>query len=250
FVDLGDATTVDNNSLRPYVSDFSSKLINVGTSNEAIEGTFTVANLERNEKIVVEIWVALDFPPLPPALSGNVQTTLVSAKALYDNSTISTGSQTTPLLKVSGFLEAPAAGPDDYTISEDTSLVVRAPGVLGNDTDPKGNYPLTAHLSSGPSHGTLTLNPDGSFTYKPSLNYNGDDSFIYFARNSSNVNSALTTVTIHVNPVNDAPSGADKTVTTNEDTAYTFAASDFGFSDPNDSPPNTLLAVKITTLPA
>ncbi len=50
--------------------------------------------------------------------------------------------------------------------------------------------------------------------------------------------------------MNDAPSGADKTVTTNEDTAYTFAAADFGFSDPSDSPANALAAVKITTLPA
>ena len=39
-------------------------------------------------------------------------------------------------------------------------------------------------------------------------------------------------------------------VTTLENTAYTFAASDFGFSDPNNSPPNNFLAVKITTLPA
>ena len=30
-------------------------------------------------------------------------------------------------------------------------------------------------------------------------------------------------------------------VTTLEDTAYTFAAADFGFTDPNDSPANALL---------
>src|SRR5204862_4883108 len=48
---------------------------------------------------------------------------------------------------------------------------------------------------------------------------------------------------------NDAPSGANQTVTTLEDTAYTFTTADFGFTDPNDTPPNTLLAVKITTLP-
>ena len=50
--------------------------------------------------------------------------------------------------------------------------------------------------------------------------------------------------------VNDAPSGADKTITMLEDTAYTFSAADFGFTDPNDSPANSLSAVKITTLPA
>jgi hypothetical protein len=48
--------------------------------------------------------------------------------------------------------------------------------------------------------------------------------------------------------VNHAPSGANKTVTINEDTTYTFATSDFGFTDPNDSPANNLLAVKINAL--
>ena len=49
-----------------------------------------------------------------------------------------------------------------------------------------------------------------------------------------------TTMTINVTAVNDAPAGTNNTVTTLEDTAYTFAAADFGFSDPNDSPANTL----------
>ena len=40
------------------------------------------------------------------------------------------------------------------------------------------------------------------------------------------------TMTINVTAVNDAPAGHDKTVTTLEDTAYTFTAADFGFSDP------------------
>ena len=56
-------------------------------------------------------------------------------------------------------------------------------------------------------------------------------------------------MTIDVTSVNDAPAGADNTVTTLEDTAYTFTAADFGFSDASDSPANTLLAVTITTLP-
>ena len=47
--------------------------------------------------------------------------------------------------------------------------------------------------------------------------------------------------------MNDAPSGADKTVTTGEDTAYAFTAADFGFSDVDG---NTLQAVKIAALPA
>jgi uncharacterized delta-60 repeat protein len=49
---------------------------------------------------------------------------------------------------------------------------------------------------------------------------------------------------------NHAPSGANKTITIDEDSTYTFSASDFGFTDPNDTPANTLLAVKITSVPS
>ena len=70
------------------------------------------------------------------------------------------------------------------------------------------------------------------------------------ANGGVDLDQSANTITINVTAVNDAPSGADNTVTTiNEDAAYTFAAADFGFSDPNDSPANALAAVKITTLP-
>jgi hypothetical protein len=61
--------------------------------------------------------------------------------------------------------------------------------------------------------------------------------------------TAADTVAVTVMSVNDAPTGADKTVATLEDTPYTFGTADFGFSDPNDSPANNLLAVRISTLP-
>jgi hypothetical protein len=44
-----------------------------------------------------------------------------------------------------------------------------------------------------------------------------------------------------------APSGTDRNVTILENAGYTFAAADFGFSDPGDAPPNAFLAVKLTT---
>src|SRR5437899_6252940 len=63
------------------------------------------------------------------------------------------------------------------------------------------------------------------------------------------MDQSANTMTMNVTSVNDAPIGANNTVTTTEDTDYTFAAVDFGFSDPNDSPANALQAVEITTLP-
>src|SRR5262249_44329418 len=71
-------------------------------------------------------------------------------------------------------------GDDSYSTREDTAITVNAPGVLANDGDVDGD-PLTAILVTGPAHGTLTLNSDGSFTYTPALNYNGPDSFTYKA---------------------------------------------------------------------
>lgn len=91
---------------------------------------------------------------------------------------------------------APAAAGDAYTVDEDSVLNVAAPGVLANDTDAE-NDPLTAVLDSGPSHGALDLNSDGSFTYTPNPNYTGTDSFTYRA-NDGAVDSDSATVTITV----------------------------------------------------
>jgi VCBS repeat-containing protein len=112
---------------------------------------------------------------------------------------------------------APVATPDTYTMDEDQTLTVAGlGGVLANDMDAPGDL-LTSQLSSGVSYGSLTLNPDGSFSYKPQLNFNKTDSFRYFARDDDGAISKPATVTITVNPVNDAPVAAPQSVTTNED---------------------------------
>ena len=71
-----------------------------------------------------------------------------------------------------------------YTTPEDTALTITAPGVLANDSDIDGNT-LTAVLATGPAHGALTLNANGSFTYTPVANYNGPDSFTYRANDGT-----------------------------------------------------------------
>src|SRR5206468_119412 len=64
------------------------------------------------------------------------------------------------LATVSFTITGPTAGNDAYSTTEEKTLSVAAPGVLGNDTDPDG-YALTAVLVSGPSHGVLSLNANG-----------------------------------------------------------------------------------------
>ena len=99
--------------------------------------------------------------------------------------------------------QAPVATDDAYSTAEDTPVTVAAPGVLGNDSDPDSTT-LTAAVVTGPSHGTLTLNPNGSFTYTPAANSNDTVTFTYRASDGT-AQSNLATVTITVTAVNDAP---------------------------------------------
>src|SRR6185436_8699993 len=83
-------------------------------------------------------------------------------------------------LTVNPVNDVPVATGNSYTVNEDSVLTIAAPGVLGNDTD-IDSATLTASLISGPSHGVLSFNSNGSFTYTPTANYNGNDSFTYRA---------------------------------------------------------------------
>jgi VCBS repeat-containing protein len=99
---------------------------------------------------------------------------------------------------------------------------VTAPGLLANDTD-IDSATLTALLVTGPAHGTLQLNANGSFTYTPNADYNGPDSFTYKASDGA-LASAPVTVSLSVNPVNDFPVAHDDKATTAEDTTLLLTA--------------------------
>jgi VCBS repeat-containing protein len=114
---------------------------------------------------------------------------------------------------------APQAADDSFATAEDTPLVVAVPGVLGNDSDPDQDA-LSAILQTGPAHGTLTFNADGSFEYRPNENFFGEDSFTYRASDGS-FDSGLATVTLTVAAVNDAPLANADLYSTGEDTTLT-----------------------------
>lgn len=90
----------------------------------------------------------------------------------------------------------PVATDDAYTTGQLETLEVTAPGLLVNDGDANGDE-LKAQLISGPGHGDLTLEEDGSFTYEPSGGYVGADSFTYRAEAGSGLSNQAT-VTIEV----------------------------------------------------
>jgi hypothetical protein len=112
----------------------------------------------------------------------------------------------------------PTANNDGYSMVHDATLSEdAASGVLVNDTSPAG-LPLSAVLVSGPSHGTLTLNGDGSFVYTPTADWTGSDSFQYQASDGTQ-NSNTATVTIGV--TNSVPMATNDSYTLPHDQAFT-----------------------------
>lgn len=68
-----------------------------------------------------------------------------------------------------------------YTTPAQGALAVNADqGVLAGDHG--GDLQITD--SSQPQHGSLTLNPDGSFNYHPALGFSGTDTFTYTVSNA------------------------------------------------------------------
>jgi hypothetical protein len=96
---------------------------------------------------------------------------------------------------------APTANTDTYSSKISSQLRISTPGVLANDTDPSG-YQLKASLPASVSGGTVTLNPDGSFTAvrscSPNCSAAGAVTFQYQAVNSQNTASTnAATVTVN-----------------------------------------------------
>jgi VCBS repeat-containing protein len=121
---------------------------------------------------------------------------------------------------------------------------VAAPGVLSNDADADGDA-LTASVVSGPAHGTVTVNANGSLIYVPATNYNGFDSFTY-KTNDGTSDSNIATVSISVAPVNDPPVAVNNSLSVNEDTILSVAAPGV-LADDADVDGNTLTAILVSS---
>ena len=168
--------------------------------------------------------------------------------------------------------DPPAGTNNTVSTLEDTQLVFSA-GQFGFSDPVEGDSLAAVKITSLPTGGILTNNGtavvagdeisptalgNGDLVYLPDEDQNGPgyDSFTFKVRDDGgtanggvDLDPTANTMTIDVTAVNDRPTGADNTVGTPEDTAYTFATADFGFSDPNDNPADTLQSVKIVTLP-
>lgn len=106
------------------------------------------------------------------------------------------------------------------------------------DTDGKPAFAINA------TSGVLSIHDPGDINFKTSPPFR-----LQVTATDRGGLSDTASINVNLITINDAPSAADKTVGMAKISFYTILANDFGFRDINDSPPNNLLAVKITALP-
>ena len=138
---------------------------------------------------------------------------------LSDGYLTSTGHVTITVKEVN---DAPVANPDTATLNEDGTIDI---AVLANDTRGpanESNQTLTIK-SAWASHGTVTINSDGTLRYRPAADYFGTDTIKYTITDNGTTAgtwSPLTAngvVNVTVISVNDAPVANDQSATVTED---------------------------------
>jgi hypothetical protein len=170
-------------------------------TNTASLANLTVSGGSGNNQLTVS---ALTVPVQNVTLAGAGTSTTYTVNAGTVNIVAGTGVN---VLNVTGGTVASITAPagdsqplvfaHSYTVLDNGTLSVPANGVLASDVSPNGQA-MTAVLASGPAHGTVTLNTDGSFTYTPAANFVGSDSFTYQAKGSDGTLSTAAPVTILV----------------------------------------------------
>ncbi|RZL59344.1 MAG: tandem-95 repeat protein, partial [Variovorax sp.] len=109
----------------------------------------------------------------------------------------------------------PQTGNYGIMTPEDTPFVGKVVG-----SDPDGDD-LTYTKGSDPTHGTLVVNEDGTYTYTPGKDFNGTDEFTVVV-DDGHGGKTTSTVTVDVTPVNDAPDAVnDGPIAVTEDTPAT-----------------------------
>ena len=178
---------------------------------------------------------------------------------------VNDGEPTTMTIDVTPVNDAPTASDGTVSTDEDTAYAFEAAdfGFADIENDTLDHVKITSLPET--NQGTLWLDGtaitgaappqqvrlaelnDGKLTYRPPADANGKvlASFGFKVNDGKADSASAYTITINVGPVGDAPMASDKTVFTFENTAYTFKASDFGFSDIEN---DTLDHVKITAL--
>jgi VCBS repeat-containing protein len=113
---------------------------------------------------------------------------------------------------------APTLVSSSATVNEDASLVFSP---LANATDVNRD-PLTSTVVTQPAHGTIAVNPNGTWSYTPNQYFYGTDSFTYKVSDGV-LDSNVATVSLTVAKVEIAPTLVNSSASLNENTNVVFS---------------------------
>ena len=123
--------------------------------------------------------------------------------------------------------DLPVANPLSIAVDEDESMGGNLTAQVTDIDDTTFSFTVT----SPASHGTFALQSNGSFTFAPVTNYFGTDQITYTTCDDEN-DCTISTVTITINSVNDAPVAVNDAATTSEDTVLNATvANDYDVDD-------------------
>lgn len=150
-------------------------------------------------------------------------------------------------LRVVNVNDVPDVHDDKVSVDEDNSVAIN---ILENDSDvDSGLNPASVRVVTAPTLGKTSLNTaNGVITYTPNENVNGSDTFTYTVDDLDNGRSAIATVSITINSVNDAPFAKIDTAITEEDMAIEIDVA-LNDSDIDEGDSLDLSSLEVVTAP-
>ncbi len=188
--------------------------LSVRSNDVDIDGdTLTIQSITQptNGTAVINSGATITYTPNPNFTgSDSLSYTISDGKGGSDTATVS--------ISVYPVNDPPVAGNDSATVDEDGSIIL---SVRDNDSDPDGGTLTITAVTQG-AHGTVTIVNSGTqVKYQPAASYFGPDTFTYTVKDPANT-TAVGTVSMTVNGINDAPDAVNDSAATNEDTPATI----------------------------
>jgi hypothetical protein len=265
-------TTSEDTAITFAVSDFeftddeSDSLVSITVSSLALATDDTLTVDQGAGAITVTTGMTITASQIPsltytPAANANG-----GARSSFDFTVNDGGSGISDaqmILHVTAVNDAPVALTSQVTTNEDTAKTFSASDFSFSDVESNSlgsitvsslslatGDTLTVNLGAGPvtvtSGMTILATQLTSLRYTPLANANGSArSSFTFTVNDDDSGTVGATLTIHVSAVNDGPAAQASQVTTNEDTAKTFSAADFPFTDLES---NSLVSITVSSL--
>ena len=224
-----------------------------GAGELALSGTAVAGRAE----VAVADLATLTFTP---AANGNGSPYTTFTFRVNDGTDESTSAYTMRV-DVGATNDPPESADGMVSTAEDTTYTFSANDFSFTDPD-SGDALASVTIETVPGAGELALSGTavqagaevmaseiGGLTFTPAANGNGSPytTFTFRVSDGTDESTSAYTMRVDVGATNDPPESADVKVSTTEDTAYTFSANDFSFTDPDSG--DALASVTIETVP-